>query len=1128
MRVATKKMTAAGVGAKMGGSSPTWRWRLAAWALGAALGAAPAVVVLAPSPAQAQGAEKNPDDKAEKKIEEFKDPNASKRPTLKNEDKSPSFSSEEFVRSKKLESLKKLDEQIRHLRDLLKAAPKTHPKRVEYLFNLAEIYWDKAKYYGMKAYQTQDECFALGDGGDKGKIKACKAQMKREIAEGKRLRTETVGLYVEIINDFPTFKDLDLVYYYMGANLQEIGKKAQALEYFKRLLAEFPDSKHVPSVLVAFGDYYFDAGEMELAKKFYDRVPKGTAVYGYALYKKAWVAYNLDNKPKSIELFEDTIQYAKKRPDFPNSAALQKQSTKDVVLAYSHFGKPGKALSFFTDIAGDKETAQEMAERLAVLYADKGNFTDSTAMYRELMLKNQTSVKTISWQYEIVRNQLANNQFDKSSVQELVRLMNLVQYADQGKFTDVKEHPYEEMRKQVETLTRRWATTYHRTAQKTKNPDIYAMSYFLYKYFTETFPKSEAAYTMNFFYAELLYKSLKWEEAASAYERALEIEPKGEFTNDAVHGLVLSYFKIIDTPEQRKAVEAKVVDEEGKDVKGDAERAQVKEIPEMHKKFLWALDKYIELNPKGERIVDVKYKKAYTFYEFNHFDKAIPLFEDVAFNHSNHQLAIFAAELHLDAINALQDYDQLERAVLKYLEKKPLEDEAFNESVAEIHSQIRFKKCNLKDDAKEWSEAAKCYVQYARDFPEGELLEEALYNAALDFERLKEIGKAIQVRIALLKNTKEPDSKMASKTLYNIGANYHALAMYTPAAKFYELYVANFKDRENAETALANAAEFRRYLGQYDRAILDYEKYLEFYGKRDKNMAATSYFEIAELLEAKKQPREAMEHYERYIRKFGRSGTPDQLLQAHINVAMYYWSRQGSSNRKRALQEFDRTLKVYKRFSDKEKMEMQKGREAAAQAMFMKGEDVFEDMAKITIDSKNEKELQTRLKKKIEVANEARDIFKEVILFKHPHWAIAALYRIGAGFQDFAESIRSTHVPKRLTYDQQEIYRGLLEDKASLIENDAVAFYIEALNTARKERWFNKYSKDAEVRLAKLRPRDWRRPSELRAEPGYAPQGFSKVGIIEKVQDEDRLQDFTPGGAEEAADSGEEQAAAEE
>ena len=917
-------------------------------------------------------------------------------------------------------------------------------------------------------------------------------------------------------------------------------------------MRKYPTSRFVPNVLVAFGDFAFDGDDMDEALKAYDRVTKnykGSAVYGYATYKKAWCYFNLDNKKKALELFLETNNYAKKYPNLPNSKPLRRQSVKDIVMTYSFVGSADKAIGFFTKVTDDdREEWMKMTERLALFYSDKGKYSDAISLYRKLISLNQESVKVVDYQLEIVRNEVNNNMYSQGTVGEIVRLMILVNCIDNDgecptyealgqkkartlpvNDRDVAEKNYPETRKKVELLAKTWAKTYHREAQQTRNADLYQNAYFLYLVYLDTFPDSKDIYEMTFFYGELLYKLKQYDEAAAAYEAAFKLENEGKYTEEIVHASVSSYFRDIKVSEKKATLDkgtddvytVSTKDDDGKDGKTKKVRKgppEAKEFPQLQKDFIAACDRYIKFAPEGDQIVNVKYTRARTYYDFFHLKDAGAAFRQLVYDHPKHELAIIAANLHLASLEESQDYDALEVAVAEYRDKKPLDDESFNNDVTTMYSRIKFKKCTLFNDREQWDEGARCFVEFYRTFPASPYIDKALYNAALNYERTFELSKAIKVRMFLLEAT--PGSELAPITLYNVAANFHAIAVYSKAAQFYELFVVNFPDHEKAEAALSNASTFLQGMGQSERAVSAYEKYLELFGKKKRDKGAEVFFQIAKIYGEEGRKRAAFEQYEQYLRKWAKYGTNDRRIQSHLALGLFYWNRDGKTNRKKALAEFERTLKVYNKIPKSEQEKMREGRDAAAQAMFLIGEDSYEDLEKMKIDSSNNKELKKKLNKKVAKSKEVQKIYEKVILFGRPDWAIAALYRIGTSYENFADSLRASPCPRKLTYDQCEIYKGLLEDNAGQIETNAVTFYEKSLEAARQANWFNKYTKLAETRLAKIKPRQYRKPSELRSEPDHVQQGVGKVAFISEIKDEDRLDDFDK--KEEAKSEGEE------
>jgi hypothetical protein len=152
--------------------------------------------------------------------------------------------------------------------------------------------------------------------------------------------------------------------------------------------------------------------------------------------------------------------------------------------------------------------------------------------------------------------------------------------------------------------------------------------------------------------------------------------------------------------------------------------------------------------------------------------------------------------------------------------------------------------------------AAAAYVRMARETPECGYLDQVLYNAAVDYEAARLVGRAIQVRNVLLANF--PDSPLASRAVYLIAGNYHSLAIYENAATWYERFARDYPgatlplrqlvdesgalrdvcvDEERADPgrcavarwALENAVFFRRSLGDAEGASAAAALYVDAY-----------------------------------------------------------------------------------------------------------------------------------------------------------------------------------------------------------------------------------------------------------------------------------------------------------
>ena len=132
-----------------------------------------------------------------------------------------------------------------------------------------------------------------------------------------------------------------------------------------------------------------------------------------------------------------------------------------------------------------------------------------------------------------------------------------------------------------------------------------------------------------------------------------------------------------------------------------------RELNELEKKLIASLNRFICHYPKGHNIEDMKYRRARIYYEANLFAQSAVLFRDIVFDHPEHKVAVFAANLILDSLNALGSavehpnadcYDDLAEAVDLFTntEKAPgkhlMEDEEFAAQLTKLKEDLQIKK----------------------------------------------------------------------------------------------------------------------------------------------------------------------------------------------------------------------------------------------------------------------------------------------------------------------------------------------------------------------------------------------------------------------------------------------------
>jgi tetratricopeptide (TPR) repeat protein len=833
------------------------------------------------------------------------------------------------------------DAQIKVLQRLIDATSESDPEKPDLLFRMAELYAEQERYYSFRARDMDEKVFDAQQKGNQPQADKLKAQQQDYEKREKQWLLEAVKKYIEVANGpkYQSYAKMDQVLFYLAYLLTQVKKEEQARTFFKRLIKDYPQSPFLPHAYLSFGEYFFENKDLENALKFYEKVLQynGSPVYGYALYKKGWVYYNLTDFKQALATFIDVIDFATnvKSKHGKGDAQLAKEAKKDLVRTYSQIGTPEKAWQFFQKYG--KDYAPVMLEQLADLYNAQGKFQDSIKTYRELIdlavKKKQIpeNGKLCNWQTEILKNTLSmtGSRAVPETVKELQRLSAVYEQVAERK--DLKKDTVDECRDNTAGMLRELATVWHKEAQKTGVMDTYANASDLYKEYIRRFPKERDSYLMHYWYAELLFKlgsldtnpSSHWYcDAAPIYTDVVKLDPKGTKLKDAAYAAVISWKNCLDVSDegQDAAAEVKEALKKKKQERKEAQASKKekeeesfapKAIPEKQQKMLEAFDTYIQYVPDAPELVTIKYRRARVYYEYNHIDKAIPLFKDIAENYSKSDLAIYSANILLDCIaikinfdkEKADDYIKMMEAQVDKFQGMPelVKDKEFEDSLKKIKGSLLRKRVEVMEKNGEYRTAGTLYLQLADRFPDDPKLDELLFNAAVNFERARLIGLAIQAREKLIST--KPDSPLAKKAIYRVGQNFQFIAAYEQAAEKYETFATKFpgeiskadeKDptkKVDAPLALNTASFFRRGLGQIDKSIDDVNLFIKNYGGRKEyfDQAAGVFFDMGQIYEQRKDYAKLKQHFAEYLKNWATKGGVDRQIIAEVKLGEIAW-----------------------------------------------------------------------------------------------------------------------------------------------------------------------------------------------------------------------------------------------
>ena len=1085
-----------------------------------------------------------------------------------------------------------LRDEIRLTERLVHNTRQDDPHRPEVLLRLAETYFELQQALNAKVRGFDDPIFQACQADQN--APACRQQHAGQHDAETQLnesRESAIRSYAQLVQDHPNFRRMDEVLFSLGFALEEMHQFDRARQVYSKLIKGYSTSRYIPNAYLSFAEYYFTEGDMQAALQFYSKVTEIPAdrnpVYGYAIYKMAWVQYNLDDFRAALQKFVETIEFANQNPEAPDVANLSRQARKELVLPYARVGSPDRALEFFRRYAKDEGQAVEMFENLGELYFDTGDWPKAIAVYHDLMGAQPASNKLCYWQSRVT-NAIISSKPKAEQTREIQRMVDLFEaFTRQG-----NGHSPESVnacKQSTASILIEQATAWHReavgtdTQPGTNDRATMNLASQLYKLVLDKFPDMESmefpdidrrdwpnTYRVSYFFAELLWKMEDWSLCGPAFDKVVELNPAGEFTSDAAYAAVLCYNNLYQQQYQAheresRSSRAATPEARGGRGRGRAHQAEAaptdpnaeyrpREFSEQETGMLNAFQRFVCFVPDSDELPQVKYRRARIFYESNHYEEAAVLFKDIAWNHRQSELAEYAANLYLDSLNVLgthseparpscfdtmeSDVEQLRGFYCSTDQLKSAHAELCG-VILKIRCEIKRKKAEALQANRSFLDAAHSYVNIYRECQDdpvaGAKMDEVLWNAAINYEAAYSIGRAIRVRKKLIE--KFPESILAKRALFLLGESYRALALYGDAAGYYEQFATRYPtedghqctdhDREAnlcpiAHEALDQAVVLRIGLGESDKAIEDARLYERNYRTKFPRESAQVVFAIGVIYENRHDWSHVVDHYKTWLRNYGRTGLPHQVIRANVQIARAYlnansvpqsapfvrdaiaaWEHAAAQNIQNLPDTDDRTKAKY----------LLEAKTAASEALFLTAENLYQEYLKIRFpDFHGGNDLAAvnrwsqhdfapwvqRKKAALEAAEAAYNKLTDESV-RVPQWMIAGASRIGQMYTAFVDAFDDAPIPREIETDPElyEIYAGALNQQRDIFFHLAIPKFQFCLETSTQLRWFNDYSRTCESELNRLNPTEYPIAAEVRGSPDSIHRDFARPGAIE-------------------------------
>ena len=984
---------------------------------------------------------------------------------------------------------KKRDELIADLKTIIPKIP-DGGKKADLYFQLAELWWEKARYVYLQESKDYDDAFAKWSEAQKkegagARGGATEEEPKLATRQSDAFRRESLRLYQIILKSYPGYERKDEVLFVVAYNLYEAGQKQEAIQSYNTLIKQYPQSRFVPDAYVQMGEHFFSTNDLTRARAAFEKAAsfKLPKLYPFAVYKLAWCDYNAGEYLGSIDKFKDVIAYSDAQAQSSGAhdrIQLKSEALKDIVLAYAQIDAIDSANAYLHEKGGDK--ALDYVNKLAATYFETGKFDQAIRVYKNLEAEAPTQVRAPAWQQKILLAYDKLNKRDKV-LQEMKRLV-----ADYGPNTAWAKANAEstgaiaEANDLAESALRELVQDYHQEAIKTKSVATYKLARDIYRQYLETFPASETADSMRFYYAEILYALEDWDEAALQYDKVVEAEPRGSYAQKAAYDAILALEKSVDIGKgklkKHALADATRIDE--RKAKGQVEQNRTirlqtvtreipeEPIPDNEQKLISACEKYLAAAPGSKDEIVIRYKAAFVYYDHRHFVEAARRFGDIILEWPTDAWSQKAANLSLDILNTREEWLALSDLAHKFLMNKKLTPSGskFEKEVAQIGEGARFKYVmQVYEEKKDYPLAAKEFKDFVAQYPKSEHAPKALYNAMIIADKADQLDLEIAAGEQLMNQYPKADAEIVKLAVPGLAAACERAARYQDAIRWYEDAQSRWPTDPKAPDWLFNAAVWREGLADDAGALADWQKYLKQYGQRPD--AARIAFNVGLIVERQKDSRKTNEYWSLFQQQWQQAATPGQLL-----LARY---KQGLAMRELRAPDAGVVLgEVVQRFGRLPGAEKAPPViDAAAHARFLGVEANFNDFIAIHFNYTRQSDLVYVLKIKNLRMGKLVAQYGEVIQIGSPKWSEAAFERIGEAYRNFNQGLLDAPMPRGLDPEQQELYRSTLESQALPLEDKATDMFTRSIEVSRKSGVYSDWVLKAEDFMREYQPDAW-------------------------------------------------------
>ncbi len=854
------------------------------------------------------------------------------------------------------------------------------------------------------------------------------------------------------------------------------------------------DSRFLPEAWTRVGEYHFDNNELDLAITAYAHVLefKDSPYFDKALYKLAWSYYRADRYPEAIKRFDELVVFSdkKKAESGAEGSDLRTEAIQYLGISFAEKDWNGDQVD---DVESGLERAQkfyrgreqephvrEIFAKLGDIYFDETEFFRAIAVYKWTLDKWPYHPDNPKVQDRIVMAFERQRDFTNALREREVLAKNYLKGSDWYKHNRDNKEATDAAAELAEYALIQAAVNHHKAAQDLKKLSAsrkpadgrifeniakeYALAASAYEKYLDAYPNSKNTYEYSYSYAETLYFSGRFMDAAKAYEKVRDSVLDNKYAEDAAFNTIKSYEKTLELETAAGRYKEPPLPKVG-EVKAPIAPTT---MPDLVQKLQSAYDTFVRVVPASGRVPTMAYKAAELDYRYLHWDTARPRMEqlvgkyckegDIGANAGNAIIVSYTVENNLDKLEEWAGKLKTMACGSKELAAKNTAE------LGKLSLGIKFKRADQLFADKKFEEAAVLYVQIVDADPKGEDSDKALNNAAVAYENVKRFTAATKLYERIV--TEYPDSKFVDDALFRTAVSYQKGFEFDKAVVSY-LRLAEDKrlaSSTHRTDAVYNAAVILENDQSYGKAADLFRRYSQDKSVKREDQAE-AFYRMALIYEKMKQPDQTIKALGEYIRTYG--GDPklgQRNLEAQFKIALQY---EAKKDRRKA----DETYRAI----------VAQGASAApasdpaefpAHAAFILTEQKLPAIEKAKIGGGGKKLQDSILAFKKSVGDMVTE-YGKILGYRRANWTLAAYFRTGYVYEIFSKALLAAPCPpevKKLGPEGCDLYREQIEKTVAGVDEEAVKRYGVTLEQAGKLGVSNEWTRLARLRANQYKP----------------------------------------------------------